>query len=306
MDNITSQAPRSIKPLKDGTLLNDLYLIDSLQGQGRYGLVYLAVDKNTGNSVAVKEVCTKHPEQKSKLKQLEKALKKVQQLDHPNITKTLDYFYDGDRFFIVMEWFDGDSLNNAITYQRLSIAKKYYIVQQVITAIDYASDLGHVHGALSLDNIMISKTGQAVIVDYGLQLLTPDIDNSPDVRQLTPIAPEDLKTKTVPTSDWYAFGAVLFELMNKTSPFSNKNVNLHYQSKLSVAPIHKYNQFNNLNTLLEGLLSPNPNKRLTDSKKVQALFDQAITTNSRSLNTQTTALIAVSLCFGLLLLTLIN
>lgn len=103
MDNITSQAPRSIKPLKDGTLLNDLYLIDSLQGQGRYGLVYLAEDKNTGNSVAVKEVCTKHPEQKNKLKQLEKALQKVQQLDHPNITKTLDYFYDGDRFFIVME-----------------------------------------------------------------------------------------------------------------------------------------------------------------------------------------------------------
>lgn len=306
MDNITSQATHSIKPLEPGTLLNGIYLIDSLQGQGRYGLVYLASVQQTGKNVALKEVCAQSSNHQSKFQQLEAALEKVQRLEHPNITKTLDFFYDDGRFFIVMEWFDGDSLNNAITYQKLSIAKRYYIAQQLISAIQHATKQGFIHGALSLDNIMINKSGKTVIVDYGLQLLTPDIDGNADVRQLMPMPPEDIKSKALPTSDWYAFGTVLFELMNKTAPFSNKSVNLHYQSKLSLAPIHKYNQFANLNPLLEGLLTPNAKKRLTDAPLIQQQFDRALTTKSSRTGIQTAALITVSLCLGILILSIVK
>ena len=283
MDFNQSTPSKSFSELQPTSTLNENYLIDSLQGQGRFGLVYLAKRVEDNLPVAIKEISLELIKSKSTLSDVESALKNAQQLKHRSIIKTLDYFVYLDNFYVVMEWVDGDSLENAIRYQQLSLAKKHWFVQQLIDALGYAADHATFHGAVSLENIMIDKFGRAVIADFGLNTLEPTEINQSNIESLVYFPPEKIKQHlNCQDHDWYSLGVVIYALFNNRMPFKVSSLNKLYESKLHLKVSKKHNKAPHLAPLIKGLIDGSPKSRLRSLSAIQPLFDVCIGTNYKA------------------------
>ncbi len=283
MDFKQSKNAKSFSELQPNSMLNEDYLIDSLQGQGRFGLVYLAKRVGDNLPVAIKEISLDLIKEKSTLSDVESALKNAQQLKHRSIIKTLDYFVYLDNFYVVMEWIDGDSLENAIRYQDLSLAKKHWFVQQLIDALGYAADHGTFHGAVSLENIMIDKFGRAVIADFGLNTLEPTEINQSNIESLVYFPPEKIKQRlNCQDHDWYSLGVVIYALFNNRMPFKVSSLNKLYESKLHLKVSKKHNKTPHLTPLIKGLLDGKSKSRLRKLSAIQPIFDECFSANYKT------------------------
>lgn len=278
MESSIGSDAASLQPLAPKSLLAERYEIDSLQGQGRLGLVYLAHDKQLQTDVAIKEIKSELISREGSTKQsVLSQLNIAQSMSHPSVIDTIDYFTEDDTFYIVMTWIDGDSLRNAIAYQQLSVGRKYFIVQQLIDALIYSEKVGISHGAISLDNIMIDKHGRAFIADFGLNPLEQRNIRDCTIEQLSYLPPEVIKTaKTETQQDWYALGVATFELFNHKNPFDLTSQNSLYQSKLDINRIRRYSRSGAATKLVSGLLNPDIDNRVDSGEKVQHLFYESI------------------------------
>ena len=298
MDSNQPSSAHGFSALDSNTTLNGGYVIDSLQGQGRFGLVYLAKRLSDDLSVAIKEISIDFINEKSSIDEISVALEKAKTLKHRSIIKTIDFFILNERLYVVMEWIDGDSLENAIRYQALSSAKKHWFVQQLIDAIGYASEQGVFHGAVSLENVMIDKFGRAVIADFGLNALEPNEVTPNNISGLVYFPPEKIKQRlSCQDHDWYSLGVVIYALFNNRMPFKLSSLNGLYESKLQLRLVKKYNKAVHLTPLIKGLLNANYKQRLKSKDAVQEVFDKALGSSLEIIkaHAQRTLIVTISL-----------
>src|SRR5712675_2644400 len=100
--------------LTDGTVLQGRYRIVRQLGQGGMGAVYEAVDERLDTTVALKETFSIDDRLR---RQFEQEARLLAQLHHPALPKVSDYFTDGDRAFLVMQFIAGDDLAQIIAKQ---------------------------------------------------------------------------------------------------------------------------------------------------------------------------------------------
>ncbi|MEZ4401250.1 MAG: serine/threonine-protein kinase [Kofleriaceae bacterium] len=150
---------------------------------------------------------------------------------HPNIVDVVDFGHLADgRPYLIMEFLDGSSVSEweAADHEP---AEALRIGRQIAHGLAAAHAAGVVHADVSSGNIFVSPAGHAWLVDFGLaQFLDDPRRRSSEVPEFvvgTPsyIAPELIQGKRPdPFSDQYALGAVLFELLTGTPPYTAKSV----------------------------------------------------------------------------------
>jgi serine/threonine-protein kinase len=211
------------------------YRIIGLIGSGGMGAVYLADDNRLeGRRCAVKETrLLPGLSDQAVRDQFHREASILARLDHPNLPKVSDYFSEGDRDYLVMDYVPGPDLRQmAIDARRegrfLGEATVLAWAAQLCDALSYLHDQKPpmLHRDVKPANIKLTPEGRVKLVDFGLvKPLDPDdpktITSLHGVGSLpyTPLEQYvDEMGHTDPRSDLYALGATLYHLLTGQEP----------------------------------------------------------------------------------------
>lgn len=200
------------------------YRMLSLVGKGEFGKVYSAIHRQTGELVALKELNIERFSTKKFLREIRILLS----LDHENIVRCLGIEHSKKNRFLVTEYCDGGTLRDFINAQiKLNIEQKLKIVIDILSGLSYVHLQGIIHRDLKPENILltVSPTGWiAKISDFGVAKIEnedrqTDIYSLGDTGSPAYMAPEQFYGKYSYSSDIYAVGVILYELLMGKRPF---------------------------------------------------------------------------------------
>ncbi|WP_218043003.1 serine/threonine-protein kinase [Steroidobacter gossypii] len=219
------------------------YRIVRLLGRGGMGSVYYAerADEEYQQSVALKivEWCPAVTDLAGRFRAERQILAR---LSHENIARLLDggQLQDGTPY-LVMEHIAGTRIDHYCKLRRLGTEAKLRLMQQVCASVQYAHQNLVIHRDLKPSNILVTEDGVVKLLDFGVaKLLSPDGGVTSSLTQqidrvLTPdhASPEQLLGQPVgTTSDVYALGVLLYELLSGKRPFEFANLSLSEISRI--------------------------------------------------------------------------
>lgn len=198
------------------------YRILGLVGRGQFGRVYCAIERQTGEFVALKAL----DPAAFPTHQFLRELRFLVTLQHPNVVmcQAIEHFH-GKRF-LVMDYCEGGTLRQLMeNHQRLHPALSVQLICDVLAGLEHAHAQGVVHCDIKPENILLSLSPRgwiARISDFGISRLSQEI--SPEPANLTGspayMAPERFYGQYSHSTDLYAVGILLFELLVGYRPFS--------------------------------------------------------------------------------------
>ncbi|HYR77091.1 MAG TPA: serine/threonine-protein kinase [Pyrinomonadaceae bacterium] len=207
------------------TILQSRYRIVSHLGKGGMGAVYEAIDLRLGHTVALKQTLTSDEEL---WKQFEREARLMARLNHPVLPGVSDYFTEGHRAFLVMQYVEGADLANIIAQQPGPFPRQAVIAwaDQLLDALIYlhSRERQIIHRDIKPHNLKVTPSGQIALLDFGLaktQVEAAGEVSCTSVFGYTPrYAPiEQIQDMgTGPQSDIYALGATLYHLLTGIKP----------------------------------------------------------------------------------------
>jgi serine/threonine protein kinase len=216
----TNKLSRQATPLTDDI---GNYKITRMLGRGATSNVYLGVDKNSLKLVAIKKI---RPECsigiQHKMFAIEASL--CGKLKHPNIVSLIEAnIHDADNTYIVMEYVEGESLENFATPDKLlPVETVLDIVRQAAEALNYAFQMGVIHRDVKPANIIMRVDGLVKLTDFGCAFLfDSDTTQISGAGSLSYMSPEQITgTALNHQSDIYSMGAVLYRLLTGHNTFN--------------------------------------------------------------------------------------
>jgi len=137
-------------------------------GQGGMGEVFLAEDTSLHRKVALKFLPPEMQQDAAARKRFIREARSAAALDHPYICHINEVAKSDDRDFIVMEYVDGRSLKDGLLQGPLPQEKALAIAIEVAEALEAAHRKGIIHRDIKPANIMLTQTGHAKVMDFGL------------------------------------------------------------------------------------------------------------------------------------------
>ena len=233
--------------LRVGTILHGTYRIDRYLSSGGFGNTYVATHVDFDETYAIKEFFMKGVTQRdsdsitisvsnsmnreSFLQQKEKFKKearRLRQLDSPYIVRVHDLFEENGTAYYVMDYVDGENLSERLkrTGHPMSEAEVNSILPQILDALKTVHDAGMWHLDLKPANIMLDKSGQVKLIDFGaskqLDAQKGGATTSTAISYTNGYAPreqmEQNYDKFGPWTDIYALGATLYNLLTNKRP----------------------------------------------------------------------------------------
>ncbi|HSJ96395.1 MAG TPA: protein kinase [Myxococcota bacterium] len=208
------------------------YQILSELGRGGMGIVYKANDTVLDRVVALKVLPDALKENPQALKNFLREAKSAAQLNHPNIVTVYDAGEQDGRYYIAMEYVDGNTLKE-IVRRRGAIAPGgvLHVLVQMCEALAYAHDKKIVHRDIKTANTMWTRDRKAKIMDFGLAKVVEEVRNHTTLVSGTPyyMSPEQTLGRNVDyRTDLYSLGVTVFELATGRLPFTEGNSPYHH------------------------------------------------------------------------------
>jgi predicted Ser/Thr protein kinase len=202
------------------------YHIDAILGEGAFGKVFRAYDRELDRLIAIK---LSHPEQEAVFQQslLDEA-RLAAQLRHPGIVAIYDVGRASDgSTFVVMEYVDGQSLRELLARERPSVDRAARIIEEVAKAVHYAHKRGLIHRDLKPSNLLIDHQGDVRVADFGLALVEDQQRSRAGEFAGTPayMSPEQVRGEAHRLdgrTDVWALGVILYEMLTGRRPFQGK------------------------------------------------------------------------------------
>mgnify|MGYP002615024894 FL=1 len=232
--------------LSTGTLLREgAYRIERVLGQGAFGITYLAEHVRLGKKVAIKEFFMKEVNSRGEdgsitgmtdgslsynyCRKFQKEARNLSHLEHPNIVRVTDLFDENGTFYYVMDYIEGQNLNDYVKSGPIGADEATNIVKAVADALIYMHETHHMlHLDLKPGNIMRrASDGHIFLIDFGLSKHY-DANGQPETSTNIGLgtagyAPIEQGNQAKsgefrPTIDVYALGATLYKLLTRETP----------------------------------------------------------------------------------------
>ena len=227
-------------------MLGDRYQVGEVIGRGGMAEVHEGRDLRLGRRVAIKILRPDLALDPTFQARFRREAQSAASLNHPNIVAVYDTGEDtlvaqgSDSVivpYIVMEYVDGMTLRQLLSSgRRLLPERALEITAGVLSALDYAHRHGIVHRDIKPANVMLTRTGDVKVMDFGIARA---LNNSQDTMTSASavmgtaqyLSPEQARGEVVDArSDLYSAGVVLYELLTGKAPFTGDSpVSIAYQ-----------------------------------------------------------------------------
>lgn len=220
------------------------YRILSTLGQGGMGQVFLAEHLDLKRKVALKVVAAGATASPAVFDRFRAESRAVAAVKHPGICQIFEAGQFGNVPFLAMEFIDGPTLGQKAHDQLPTPFEAAKYVQQIAEAIEASHQAGILHRDLKPDNVMIDKTGQIKIMDFGLAKRLGEDEHRTRTGEIigTPsyMAPEQASgvvKRVGPACDVYATGAILYSLLTGRAPFATPDMMQTIMLVLTTDPV---------------------------------------------------------------------
>jgi len=243
------QVERLVKGERSGFFFGD-YKVLYLVGAGTFARVYRAVHQQTRQVVAVKVLRNRYSENAVQYGQFVREGKVGCTLRHENIVPVYEVYSQGRTHFLVMEFVEGRNLGEFVKIRKkLDPEEAVRLMIDINRGLQYAFENGLTHRDLKMNNVLVSSSGQAKLVDFGLAamdetLTETDLADLPNARTIDYAALERATgvRKDDTRSDIYFLGCIFYHMLTGKPPLSETRDRLMRLSKqrfLEVTPIRK-------------------------------------------------------------------
>ena len=193
--------------------------------QSGMSTLYLGYHEHTQQLVALKIIDLARGNRNHLRDQFEHEAQVMSLLHHEHILPLLDVGYEGNYAYLVMPYISGGTLQERLAQEVLSIEEAGSILEQLASAVHYMHEHGLLHRDIKPGNILLDEDGYLYLADFGIATI---IDEETIVNgriQGTPIymAPELCQGYASTSSDIYAMGILLYEMLTGFVPFDGED-----------------------------------------------------------------------------------
>lgn len=222
-------------------ILAGRYVLVEQIGVGGMAIVYRAIDRNTGHSVAVKVLKPEFNRDAEFVSRFQREAEAASKMTHHNIVNLLDVGMDGENRYLIMEYVRGKTLKEVIQEKgRLSAPVAVQITIRILSALQHAHQNGIIHRDIKPQNILVHADGHIKVADFGIARMA----NSSTLTRGDSVmgsvhyfSPEQAQGKgTDVTSDLYSVGVTLYEMLTGRVPFDGDSPVAIAMQHLHAAP----------------------------------------------------------------------
>lgn len=213
-----------------GSTISHYKILEKL-GEGGMGVVYKAQDTSLDRLVAIKFLpshLSGTPDHRARFLHEAKA---TAALSHPNILSIFEIDEHNEHAFIVLEFIDGQTLKDHLatvqTGSGVAVHQAIEWTETIARALKVAHDKGIIHRDIKAENIMLTRSGQLKIMDFGLAKLRSHgtlTKAGSSLGTLSYMSPEQAQGASADhRSDLWSLGVVFFELLTGDLPFKSEH-----------------------------------------------------------------------------------
>ncbi len=197
-------------------------------GSGGMAKVYLALNKETNQKVAIKTLLTDVNMPLTNKNRFKEELRLAKYISSPYVVKFYEGSYNTETQYLVMEYVEGKMLKDYIEEQgRLNVDEAVNFATQIAKGFAEIHAQNIIHRDLKTSNVMISTLGEVKIIDFGIAISEDSIRYTQTGRVIGSahyMAPEIVNQEgATPQTDVYALGIILFEMLIGEPPFKGKD-----------------------------------------------------------------------------------
>jgi serine/threonine-protein kinase len=251
-----------------------------LVGEGQFGKVYGAINRQTGELVALKEL-NRH---KISTKQFLREIRILLRTQHPNVLSFYGIEHEQQKRYLITEYCNAGTLRDLLNREQfsLSLKCKLRIIADVLQGLKYIHQEDIIHRDLKPENILLCLTNKGwfpKISDFGVaKIQSEDKDYNAsamgDTGSPAYMAPEQFYGKYSPQSDIYAIGIILFELLTGDRPFLGTPAEI-MTGHLNQSPQFPDNIPDILKTIIQKALEKLPINRFRTAEEMRSEIIQA-------------------------------
>lgn len=234
------------------------YKIESLLEIGGMSTVYLGTHPETLDPVTVKTLLPKFLSNQEVIERFLNESEIIAKTDHPNVVKLYGQGKWKDGLYIAMEFIEGVSLRQYLQHHPISLRRALEIILEIAYALCHLHTHGIIHRDLKLENILVTKSGNIKVIDFGIAQLLSDKKNISAFQKpriigtpiyMSPEQRQDPDSVSYP-SDIYSLGIIAYELV---------------LGKLSHGRVHLALMPKGFQKILAKALQPRPEDRYRDA-----------------------------------------
>jgi serine/threonine-protein kinase len=262
-----------------GMIIDDRYRVVARVGSGGMADVYAVEDLQLGRRVALKLLHERFAQDQEFIERFRREAKSAAALSHANVVSVFDSGEWQGTYYIAMELLEGRSLDQIVREEApLTPERAIEITEQVLRAARFAHRNGIVHRDLKPHNVIIDGEGRVKVTDFGIARAgsASEITQTGSIMGTARyLSPEQAQGEAIgPSSDLYAVGIILYELLTGTVPFEGDSVvaiALRHLSEPPRPPSRLVSSISpNLDAIVLKALAKNPAQRFADADEFLA------------------------------------
>ena len=239
-------------------------------GRGSFGKVLQVKKKDTGRIYAMKVLDKNRVKITKQEKHTNDEKKILQSINHPFIVKLHYAFQTPEKLYMVMDFVNGGEIFHHLEEEdHFSEERTKFYTAEIALGLMHLHSHGIVYRDLKPENVLIDRTGNIVITDFGLSKQLSNENDETSTFCGTPdyLAPEILTAKGHGMAvDFWSLGILTYEMLSGFTPFSSEdedNQNETFQNILNKEPEFLPSMSSDAQDFISKCLKKNPEERIT-------------------------------------------